>query len=79
MAGIMSMPTAAVVAGPGPDMAPENMQARTVAQEIPPVMGPAKDSARFTSRLETPAASMSAPARIKAGSAVGGKATGRTV
>ncbi len=61
------MPTAAVVAGPEPDMAPQNMQAITVAQKIPPVMGPAKDSARFTNRLETSAASIKEPARMKAG------------
>ncbi len=72
IAGIMSIPTAAVVAGPDPDMAPKNMQAMTVAQEIPPVMGPAKDSARFTRRLDTPAASISDPARINAGRAING-------
>ena len=68
------MPTAAVVAGPEPEMAPKNRQATTVAAEMPPVIGPANDSARATRRLEMPAASIKAPARMKAGSAISGKA-----
>ena len=67
------MPTAAVVAGPDPDIAPKNKHPITVAAEIPPVNGPAKLSATFIKRLEMPAASISAPARINAGSAINGK------
>ena len=67
------MPTAAVVAGPEPEIAPKNMQANTVAAASPPVTGPAKASAISTSRREMPAASISAPARMKAGRAISGK------
>ena len=67
------MPTAAVVAGPEPEMAPKNKQAITVATPRPPVMGPASDSAMSTSRREMPAASISAPASTKAGKAISGK------
>ncbi len=74
MAGIMSMPTAAVVAGPEPEMAPKKTQDSVVEMARPPGVGPTMFSATFTSRLETPAASMSDPARTKAGSAMSGKA-----
>ena len=67
------MPTAAVVAGPEPEIAPKNRQAKTVAAEMPPVKGPAKLSATITRRREIPAASIRAPARMKAGSAINGK------
>ncbi len=73
MAGTISMPTAAVVAGPEPEMAPKNTQASTVAMPSPPVTGPASASAMSTSRREMPAASISAPASTKAGSAMSGK------
>ena len=66
------MPTAAVVAGPEPEMAPKNRQAMTVAAEMPPVKGPARLSATLMRRREMPAASISAPARMKAGSAISG-------
>src|SRR5690606_10586710 len=68
------MPTAAVVAGPEPEIAPKNRQAMTVAAEMPPVKGPARLSATVISRREIPAASIRAPARMKAGSAISGKA-----
>ena len=74
MAGIISIPTAAVVAGPEPEIAPKNRHATTVAAEMPPVNGPANDSARLTRRFEMPAASIRAPARMKAGSAISGNA-----
>ena len=67
------MPTAAVVAGPEPEIAPKNKHAITVAAPRPPVTGPAKLSAISTRRLEIPAASINAPARTKAGSAINGK------
>ena len=67
------MPTAAVVAGPEPEMAPKNRQASTVAAPSPPVIGPASVSAISTRRREMPAASISAPASTKAGKAISGK------
>ena len=69
----MSMPTAAVVAGPDPEMAPKKRQDKMVDAAMPPVNGPARDSATATSRLEIPADSMRAPDRIKAGNAIMGK------
>ena len=67
------MPTAAVVAGPEPEIAPKNRHAITVAAEIPPVNGPASVSATAISRRDRPAASISAPARMNEGSAISGK------
>ena len=72
MAGTISMPTAAVVAGPDPEMEPKNTQASTVAMPSPPVTGPASASAISTRRREMPAASISAPASTKAGRAIRG-------
>ena len=66
-------PTAAVVAGPEPEMAPKNTQAKAVDTARPPGMGPTIFSATVTSRLETPALSIRAPARTKAGRAMMGK------
>ena len=74
MAGIMSMPTAAVVAGPEPEMAPKNTQESTVEMARPPGMGPTMFSAMFTSLRDMPEASMRAPASTKAGRAMSGKA-----
>ena len=73
MAGIINIPTAAVVAGPEPEIAPKNMQAKIAAAEMPPVTGPAKLSASVTSRFDMPDASIKAPARINAGKAINGK------
>ena len=56
------MPTAAVVAGPDPEIAPKNRQDKIVEAAMPPVKGPASDSATATRRLDMPADSMSAPA-----------------
>ena len=70
MAGIMSIPTAAVVAGPDPEMAPKKTQDRVVEIARPPGVGPTMFSATCTRRLDTPAASMSEPARTNAGKAV---------
>lgn len=66
------MPTAAVVAGPEPEMAPKNRQAITVAADRPPVKGPARLSATLIRRRDRPAASINAPARMNAGSAISG-------
>ena len=74
MAGIMSMPTAAVVAGPEPEMAPKNTQDSVVEMARPPGVGPTMFSATWTSRLDTPAASISDPASTNAGNAMSGKA-----
>ena len=66
------MPTAAVVAGPEPEIAPKNRQATMVAADSPPVNEPAIVSATPISRRDRPAASISAPARMKLGSAISG-------
>ena len=63
IAGIISMPTAAVVAGPEPEIAPKNRQAKTVAADMPPVNGPAKLSATLISLRDNPAASIKRPAK----------------
>ncbi len=70
----MSIPTAAVVAGPEPEIAPKNTQASAVEIARPPGIGPTIFSAICTSRFEIPAASISAPARTKQGSAMSGNA-----
>ena len=67
------MPTAAVVAGPEPEMAPKKRHDRIVEAAMPPVKGPAMASATATKRRDMPAASMRAPERMKAGSAMMGK------
>ena len=72
IAGIINIPTAAVVAGPDPEIAPKNIHANTVAAPIPPVTGPAKLSANTTNRFDMPAASIKAPANTNAGSAIKG-------
>ncbi len=53
-------------------MAPKKRQDRIVDAAMPPVKGPARDSATATSRLEIPADSIRAPDRIKAGNAIMG-------
>ncbi len=68
------MPTAAVVAGPEPDMAPKKTQDRTVEMARPPGIGPTKASATATSLRDMPEASIRAPASTKAGRAMSGKA-----
>ena len=73
MAGIISIPTAAVVAGPEPEIAPKNTQANAVETASPPGMGPTMFSAMATRRREMPAHSMSAPTSMKAGKAMMGK------
>ncbi len=55
-------------------MAPKKTQDRVVDMASPPGVGPTMFSAMCTRRLETPAASMSEPARTKAGKAMSGKA-----
>ena len=67
------MPTAAVVAGPEPEMAPKNMQAITAAAPRPPAAGPASSSAIRIRRRAMPASPIRAPARMKDGSAISGK------
>ncbi len=69
----MKEPIAETVAGPEPEMAAKNMQARTVTMARPPMMNPTRLSARATSRLEIPPLHMSAPARMKNGIANRGK------
>ena len=64
------MPTAAVVAGPEPEIAPKKRQDNIVDVPMPPINGPARASATATSRLEMPADSINAPERINAGSAM---------
>ncbi len=66
----MSIPTAAVVAGPEPEMAPKKTQASAVETASPPGMGPTTLSVRAMRRRESPACSMSAPASTKTGRAM---------
>ncbi len=66
------MPTAAVVAGPEPEIAPKNMQANTAAAPRPPAAGPASSSAIWIRRRAMPASPIRAPARMNDGSAMSG-------
>lgn len=73
MVGTMIAPTAAVVAGPEPEMAPKNMQVMTVTMARPPVRWPTRESKNSTSRLDRPPPSIRAPDRMKKGMAIRGK------
>ena len=61
-------PMAATVALAEPEMAPKNMQARTVTQPRPPVTLPIRELAMLISRLESPPVSIRLPQMIKNGS-----------
>ncbi len=61
-------PMAATVALAEPEMAPKNMQARTVTQPRPPVTLPIRELAILISRLESPPVSIRLPQMIKNGS-----------
>lgn len=69
----MMEPMAATVAGAEPEMAPKNAQHTTVTMAKPPVKWPTRESPRSTSRFDRPPPSISAPARIKNGTAISGK------
>ena len=73
MAGIMMLPSAATVAGPEPEIAAKKQQVMTPTIANPPVIWPTQTSANLIRRLETPAASISSPARIKKAIAISGK------
>ena len=72
MVGIMSPPTAAVVAGPEPEIAEKSMHARMVTWARPPRTLPTKQSATEMRRLLMPPFSMSAPASRNMGTAMKG-------
>ena len=73
-------PMAAVVAMPEPDRAAKNAQATTATIARPPVTLPTRAVANWTICLEMPPAVISAPARIKKGTAISGKeSTDRTM
>ena len=71
--GTMTPPTAAVVAGPEPEMAEKNMDASMVTIPRPPRMPPIMASATSTSRRESPPRSITIPARKNMGTAMRGK------
>ena len=73
MAGTMTAPMAATVAGPEPEMAPKNIQVMTVTTAKPPVMCPTAAEPRLARRLLSPPPSISPPARMKKGMAISGK------
>ena len=66
---IMTEPTAAVVAGADPEIAPKKVPATTVAMLSPPVRTPKTAEARRTSRFDRPPALIRSPARMKPGTA----------
>jgi hypothetical protein len=69
MAGISILPRAATVAGPEPDMAPQN---RVTTMEIiprPPGTGPVNNRANAIIRLDIPDFSIIKPAKMKNGTA----------
>lgn len=65
-------PIAAVVAGPEPEIAAKNIEARIATIDSPPVMPPTQASANLTRRCEIPPPFMSEPARTKKGIASSG-------
>ena len=71
--GTIPPPTAAVVAGPEPELAEKNMDARMVTMPSPPRMPPIMASATSTSLRESPPRSMTIPARKNMGTAMRGK------
>jgi hypothetical protein len=73
MAGTITDPMAAVVAGEEPEMAAKNMEARTVIWARPPVKLPTRELANLTRRSEIPPLDITFPARIKKGIAIMGK------
>ena len=73
MEGIMNDPIAETVAGPEPEIAAKNMQAKTVTIAKPPVINPTRLSAKLTNLREIPPLHIKAPARMKNGMASRGK------
>lgn len=73
MEGTINEPIADTVAGPEPEMAAKNMQAKTVTIAKPPVINPTRLSAKLTSLREIPPLHIKAPARMKKGIASRGK------
>ena len=67
IAGIRMDPSAATVAGPEPEIAAKKQQVTTPTIAKPPVICPTQTSANLIKRLDTPAASMTTPARMKKG------------
>ena len=70
MVGTMIAPTAAVVAGPEPEMAPKNMQVMTVTMARPPVRWPIQASTPVNNRSVRPTSFMNTPTNRKAGTAI---------
>ena len=73
MAGMVSAPMAATVAGPEPLRAPKNMQVTMAIKPMPPYRPPTISSASLSSRCERPPAPMNTPAAMKNGMAMMGK------
>ena len=73
MAGMVSAPMAATVAGPEPLMAPKNMQVTMAVRPMPPYRPPTISSASLSRRRERPPAPMNTPAAMKKGMAMIGK------
>ena len=72
MAGIITPPTAAVVAGPLPEMAEKNMEDKMVTMPRPLRTWPIMASATSISRLDMPPISMMEPAKKNNGTAIKG-------
>ena len=66
-------PTAAVVAGPEPDSAPQNMQVSTATMARPPTALPTRSSKKRAMVAASPARSRITPASTKKGMASRGK------
>ena len=69
MAGIRTIPRAATVAGPEPEIAPKKQATITHTMAIPPFLWPTHVSTKRISRLEIPAFAMIFPDRTKNGMA----------
>jgi len=69
MAGIRTIPRAATVAGPEPEIAPKKQATITHTIAIPPLVCPTQVSTKRIRRLEIPAFAMMFPDRTKNGMA----------
>ena len=67
MAGIRTIPRAATVAGPQPEIAPKKQATITHTMAIPPFLWPTQVSTNLISRLEIPAFAMMFPDSTKNG------------
>ena len=67
IAGMSTLPKATTVAGPDPEIAPQNMVTVIDMTARPPGIDPTSNLARLTMRCDIPPSSINIPARMKKG------------